>query len=200
MLDLLGGHTSEILLDVGFHSDSKLIGELALTIDNNIYLRSNRSPSRALHHIQKDLDLSGLAWFDLRESSRSTEVIGINLRNDIHSDRLRAEVGILDAARLGVALLLVENTVVPRFLLEVECAHLNRVFLGRVGRLRNHFAFDVESNGRYSSVASNRNSLLETTRTTIRVVGNGDLSGSTWLDRFACPLRSGATATSLNIR
>ena len=193
------GHGREVLLDVRLESNSIFVCELTFAVNNHVYLRIDRTPDRAIHNVKSELDKSSLALFDLLESSYSLDILIVDSWLYSYCDRLCREVGILNGASLLNTLFLQEYAVVPRFLFETKLAHLHWVFLLWTSRLRNNLTLDIEAYGSFRSVAGDSNRLLEASRTSVRVVGNGDLTSCTWLDRFASPFRSGTSTASFNV-
>ena len=170
----------------------------AFTIDNDIYLGLNRSPNSTFHRYQMEVDFARLAWFNLLQGSFGFEISSSRFSLQCHGDDLVGSIGILNNASFAT-LFLLHDTEVPSFLLEAKLTHLDGICSAWVSRLRYNLAFDIQFGSRFSSVAGDCDGLLEATRTTVRIVCHSDLSVSPWLDRFASPLRSGATATSAYI-
>ena len=77
--------------------------------------------------------------------------------------------------------------------------HLLREAVDALLRLRNHLTANSQFLGRLRGVGGDGDGFLETTRTAIRVVSNGDVTGLPRLNRSLGPSRSGATARSAHV-
>ena len=197
MLFLLDAQTAEILFDIGLDNQLMSLVNLFLAVDDYECIGLYRSVEFRSLGVDSEDEFSGLIGFHVSQCHLVDEVCVCAAGGQLYVVSILAEVSIFQLA--GFVLAFLDGTEVQRLGFHVQSTYCHGIFVRRFGCLRDHLTFDIHTLRCFRRIGSDGHGLLETSRTAVRVIGHGDATGLTRLNRLFRPRRSGTSATRADV-